>query len=279
MYEITSVQCIYFSPTKTTKAIVEQIAAGTGLKLIDPIDITIPRAREEWTGEVSGDLLIVGVPVYTGKHPKAAAEALKKLSAEGSYAIPVAVCGNVRMGSCLAELAAILKQSGTTIPAAGNFVAQHSFVVGRFTMGKDRPDKEDMELAGEFGSKAADRIRNGADDITCVYRGNLYIRAYTSGSVEAEGFTNFGQEFRERIKVSEHDAELCNECGDCVDACPVGVIAPTSFLAEDVDCIRCFACVDVCPTGAKKRSVKPAPALVEWFEHRSKERSEPRLFY
>jgi ferredoxin len=183
------------------------------------------------------------------------------------------------MGTCLAELCAILKRQGFTIPAAGNFVAQHSFACEDFPIAKGRPDQDDLRQAAEFGRRVAGKITQDPEDITCVYGGSLYIRMYVSGSTEATGFVSMPARHRPTIRVSEHYAQLCDDCGRCVDVCPTGSIDPESYLIADETCIRCFACTSVCPLGAKMKVVQPMEQLTAWFRHRSTERGEPLLFF
>jgi ferredoxin len=182
------------------------------------------------------------------------------------------------MGSCLAELSAILSHQGFTIPGAGNFVAEHSFVCDEYPVGRGRPDAADLKKADEFGRRIVGAIASGVKDITVVYRDNLYIRSYVSGSTEAPGFNGLGEGLRTAIHVSDHDDEECTKCDLCVEACPTGAIAPVTYMIEDESCIRCFACTSVCPTTAKEKVVNPPPHLAAWFTHRSGERSEPLLF-
>ena len=98
------VQCLYFSPTGSTRKIVETVAAGTGMRQVPSVDITTPSQRQLWSGEIEGDLLVVGIPVYGGIPPALVLEPLAQLNGNGAWAVPIAVCGNVRMGTCLAEL-------------------------------------------------------------------------------------------------------------------------------------------------------------------------------
>ena len=274
-----SVQCLFFSPTGSTRKIAETVAMGTGLPASAPISITTPRDRDSFSGQIEGDLLIVGVPVYAGRFPALILPPLGKVEGTGRWALPVAVCGNVRMGTCLAELCVVLKRQGFTIPAAGNFVAQHSFACEGFPIAKGRPDQEDLRQAAEFGRRVAGKIAQDPEDITCVYGKSLYIRMYVSGSTEATGFASMGARHRATIRVSEHNAQLCDDCGRCVEVCPAGCIDPESYLIEDETCVRCFACTSVCVPGAKTKDVQPVEHLAAWFRHRSGERGEPLLFF
>jgi ferredoxin len=276
---VNSVQSLYFSPTGSTRRIVEAIAEGTGVPSLATTSVTTPQDRDSFSGQIDGDLLIVGVPVYTGRIPSFVLSPLSRVDGAGRWALPVAVCGNVRMGTCLAELCAVLKRQGFTIPAAGNFVAQHSFACEEFPIAEARPDQDDLRQAAEFGRRVAGRIAEGAEDITCVYGRFLYIRMYVSGGTEATGFVSMPERHRPTIRVSEHNTDLCDDCGNCVDVCPTGSIDPESYLIEDETCIRCFACTSVCTSEAKTKIVQPVEQLATWFTHRSTERGEPLLFF
>ncbi|MHB1134031.1 MAG: indolepyruvate ferredoxin oxidoreductase subunit alpha [Chloroflexota bacterium] len=49
------------------------------------------------------------------------------------------------------------------------------------------------------------------------------------------------------------DADKCQGIGDCVDACPVGVIEMVSGKCEAVhndECLECEACISSCPNSA-----------------------------
>lgn len=51
--------------------------------------------------------------------------------------------------------------------------------------------------------------------------------------------------------------DVCNQCGLCIDMCPVGALTRrkngTVWLDKDI-CIGCQACVGFCPIGAMKKS-------------------------
>jgi ferredoxin len=93
------------------------------------------------------------------------------------------------------------------------------------------------------------------------------------------GFVSVPERHRPTIRVSEHNTQLCDDCGSCVHVCPTGSIDPESYLVEDETCIRCFACTSVCLPGAKQKVVQPVEQLASWFTHRSTERGEPLLFF
>jgi NAD-dependent dihydropyrimidine dehydrogenase PreA subunit len=49
------------------------------------------------------------------------------------------------------------------------------------------------------------------------------------------------------------DADKCAGIGDCVDACPVAVIAKEGdkcVVVNNDECLECEACISSCPNGA-----------------------------
>ena len=118
---IETVQCVYFSPTGTTRKTVETIAEGTGLRIADPIDITLPAPREEWDGSTQGAILVVGVPVYAGTLPSHTLDPLHRLEGNGRWAVPVAVYGMRSAEDTVEQLSGLLRTRGFKILAAANF--------------------------------------------------------------------------------------------------------------------------------------------------------------
>lgn len=48
------------------------------------------------------------------------------------------------------------------------------------------------------------------------------------------------------------DKDICTGCGECVQACPGGVLAMEDGKSEvgGADCMGCQSCVLICPLGA-----------------------------
>jgi ferredoxin/flavodoxin len=280
MVEVKKVQNLFFSPTGSTKKVLEAISKGIGLPTTKAIDLTLPKQRETWSGTVDGDLIIVGVPVYRGTFPAVVLPYLKKLNGSGKLAVPIAVCGNVRMGTCLAEMSGILRKQDFTILAAGNFIGQHSFATDDYPLGIGRPDEDDLRKATEFGRQVGGKIKAGdLNDITSFHGGNCLIRLYVGGNPEAQG-SGLPERWHPLIKVSviEHGKEHCDKCNSCAESCPTGAINADSLQIDDVACVRCFACVPVCPLGLMQKVVSYDPELDSWFKVQEKYRGEPLVF-
>jgi ferredoxin len=278
MVELNSVQCLYFSPTGNTKKIIHSIAKGIGLPIDESIDLTLPKNRDRWSGHYEGDMLLVGLPVYGSTYPSIILPSLKKLKGEGKFAIPIAVCGNCKMGSALAEMCVILKKQGFTIPAAGNFVGEHSCATDEFRLGTGRPDEQDLMKAYEYGQKIAAKLKDDPKDITSIYSGKLHIQIYANGSLDAKGYMNDVWESKIFVESRRENLDQCNNCLLCVESCPTGAIDSNSLEINDLACVRCFACTSVCPKGVLKKHVVPLPELTSWWKIQEKLHGEPLLF-
>ena len=89
---INRVKYYYFSPTNTTKKVVEKIARGIGKDIIEENITFIEKNSKEYVNE-EDTLVIVGVPVYGGRVPQIILETLRGIKGSG-YAVPVVVYGN-----------------------------------------------------------------------------------------------------------------------------------------------------------------------------------------
>ena len=104
-----------------------------------------------------GDLLVVGMPVYSGRIPASALPALRKFRGNGTPAVVVCVYGNRDYDDALLELTDVVGENGFRVAAAAAFVAAHSIFP---QVGTNRPDEEDIygESPHSFGSSVGKSI-------------------------------------------------------------------------------------------------------------------------
>ena len=69
LMKIPSLKLVYFSPTGTTKKVVQGIARGINSGTVEELDITRPGTRIQPLRTSENELLIIGVPVYMGRVP------------------------------------------------------------------------------------------------------------------------------------------------------------------------------------------------------------------
>ena len=73
-----SVALIYFSPTRTTRIIVEAIARGFQSEHIISCDLTLPPSKVRMFDKLGSELAIIGVPVYSGRVPEDAIDRFRE---------------------------------------------------------------------------------------------------------------------------------------------------------------------------------------------------------
>lgn len=148
---------IYFSPTKTTKKIVEQIAVGLNASNISHYDLT--RLGQGLDLQLDDGLAIIGIPVYAGRVPEIFLQRIQKLSATGVPAVLVALYGNRASEDALVELRDVVAAKGFTVVASATFIGEHSYSTSKQPIAVNRPDTADLQKAKEFGAAVAKELQ------------------------------------------------------------------------------------------------------------------------
>ena len=261
-------QSLYFSPTGGTRKILQKVAEATGLQMEEPIDLTRPTVRGEFSGDVKGGLLLVGTAVYEGSVPSMILEPLNKLKGQGKWAVPIVVYGTRSPEACLEELSGLLRTRGFKILAGANFVAEHSYAHDEAPAGRGRPNDEDKKAAAELGMKIAAKIEAGPAEAPIeskpLKNGENYMRdEWPENRV------------KKMIMAPGHDEGKCISCGKCAESCPMAAIDPETYAIDEDACMRCTACVRVCPAEAKTISF---PERVTQFLNTWEKNKIPEIF-
>lgn len=280
---IKRVVALYFSPTNTTKRVVEAIAMG-GLKSLKercPVEsqmiaytqtnITTPAQRIDTPHFEEGDLVVFGVPVYIGRVPNLMRDFIASIKGDGAIGIPIVVYGQRAYDDALLELRDIMVSNGFKIAAGGAFIGEHSFSL---TLGGGRPDIEDISIAGEFGEKVIGKILSGEElPDKLEVPGNYPYKFFN-----AQSSNNKSIDIR-KVKP-QTDGAKCNGCGICATLCPMGSISPDNFSEVTGICIKCGACIKLCPNGAKSITDPTYLEHKEILERNfTSPRKEPELFW
>ena len=277
------VGALYFSPTYTTRTVVETIAKAIRHKMEEEyghelfyksINITTPAMRKA-QGELQfsqDDIIVFGVPVYIGRVPNLIRDYFASIKGNGAIGVPVVVYGNRAFDDALIELKDIMHGNGFRCISAAAFIGEHSF---SYTLGGGRPDADDIQKATAYGEEIACKIIEGYPlPHNLQVPGNPYPYQFYN----ARSSQNKSIDIR-KVKP-ETDPEKCNNCGLCAMLCPMGAIDPSNCSLTPGICIKCCACVKKCKMKAKYFT---DPTYLEHKEILEKNftspRKEPEMFW
>jgi len=263
---IHSVKLVYFSPTGTSKQVVEAIAKGIQASG-EHLNLTPPTARTQEFEKLHDELAVIAAPVYAGRIPPEAVYRLSRFSADNTPAVLVAVYGNRHYDDALVELRDLTIELGFKPVAGGAFIGEHSYSTAEVPTAHGRPDADDLEKAAEFGRKIKEKMRriSGPQDIPPLdVPGNRPYR---------DGVWDPGEPMD---PVTRED--LCIKCGKCAEVCPTSAITVSDVVTTQADaCIWCCACVKNCPTGARVMRPRMHQAS-KWLHTNYNERREPETY-
>lgn len=268
---ISSATTIYFSPTGTTKKIINSIVKGLGLVDIKTIDLTLPKIRQATPPIIDGDIVLIGVPVYAETIPEIAYTFLSNLKGNGQPVVLVGVYGNIGDGIVLNELDSLTQNSGFNVVAAGSFIGEHSFSTDDTPIAQNRPNNADLNKAEEFGKSIMKKIQDikSLDHVSLkIPKGKLPLIAKIAPKNSARIFT----------KTPYLDMSKCSRCNICVTLCPMGAIDNDTLKVDASQCLRCFCCVKKCPKKARQIVYRPRFLVSTVLTMKNKAMKEPKLY-
>ena len=232
---IQSLKLVYFSPTGTTKAIIQSIACGISRNTAELIDITKPETRKKTLLTFENELLIIGVPVYIGRVPALITEWMRTIKAQNTPTVCVVVYGNRAYEDALLELKDILSSCGCKLIAGAAYIGEHSFSNDETPIAKDRPDKNDLHHAEMFGMEIKEKLNN--------------LQAIEQTAELSIPGTHPYQRDGKLWVVDFIDVNnSCVNCGSCAEQCPTGAIdSVNNNMIDKEKCITCCACIKHCP--------------------------------
>lgn len=251
---MTNVTKIYFSPSGTTKKVVEKLSENfKGNK--ETYDLLNFNSAKKLSGD---DIAIIAMPVFAGRLPKSGRERLEKIRGDNTPAIAVVNYGNAHVTDALLELVDLLKQNNFNVIAAASTVSHHSIFDG---VAVGRPDSEDLKKINEFGEKCREKI-SSSEPLQSEIPGN---RPYV--------------DYKQLPFIIECDETVCAFCYDCVTICPESAIPDDDPIDTDFErCSRCTACISICEENARKFAGDAFEAKKPVFEEANSERKEPEFY-
>jgi ferredoxin len=263
--KIRKIWLVSFSPTRTSKSVIDAIASGIPGIPCETIDLTYP-GTDSKIQVAADELVIIGVPVYAGRVAPLAVKRLAAIQGSSGPAVIVVTYGNREFEDALIELRDIAEQASFSPLAAGAFIGEHSFSGSQTPIAADRPDSADLTTAEAFGAKVGEKLAALEN-----------VQAATSLDVPGdipykEGMGSLP--FAPLVIQSD-----CTQCEVCIPTCPAGAISLESEIEVNQDlCIFCCACIKNCPEGAMKLDAAPLKEKRQWLYENCAERKEPELY-
>ncbi len=259
----TKVELIYYSPTGTSKKVLEEVSKGLGIKGVEHIDLTKSEAATKSHLIPAGDLAVIAVPVYGGRVPLVATQRLKTIKGNGTPAVIVTLYGNRAFEDALIELKDIATDQGFKAVAGAAFIGEHSFSTDATPIAMGRPDKGDLEKAKVFGEKVKAKIDGMEKPVEIKVPGN---KPYKERNPAAP-------------RSPETTVETCTLCGVCAEVCPTNAIIITDKVETVKEkCTACSSCIKVCPTGARVWTNEGIKKAAVWLTTEYSKRREPEFF-
>lgn len=262
---INKVWSLSFSPTGTSKRIVDTIVSGIPDVEQDSVDVTHSEdiAEKVFTSE---ELVVIGVPVYAGRVAPLAVQRLKNIKGSMTPVVLVVLYGNREYEDALVELRDIAVKASFVPVAAAAFIGEHSFSNVDEPIAAGRPDAADIIAAISFSKMITAKLK-GIKDTK-----NLEI-------IDVPGTTPYKEGMGSIPVTPQVNQKICTYCGLCISTCPAGAISIDGHLSMDVArCIFCCACIKICPEDAVCIT---APAMLEkrmWLHQNYAERKEPETY-
>lgn len=246
--DISTLSLVYFSPTGGSRKTAWAIAQGIPASRVNSIDLTLPQGRADSHSFSSRELVVFSLPVYGGRLPLPAVEALERFQGQQTPAILAAVYGNRAYEDALLEMKDLLSAQGFLPIAAGAFIAQHPKSP---LVGADRPNQSDLAVLSAFGRKAASLLEEELPkNPILTVPGNFPYKERAAN-----------------VPLAPETSDLCVGCGACVKVCPTAAIpAQNPRFSDPEKCILCQACEKACPAGARKFTAEPVVRMAKWLE-------------
>ncbi len=266
-FNLRRVVGFYYSPTGTTKTVVNAIARGTGLdtRLMIENNLTFPEYADSLVDVMPDDLVIIGGPVYAGRIAPVAMKRLEGVEFAGNPAVLVAVYGNRHYDNALVELHEFALRKGLMPVAAAAFIGEHSYSNDDCEIAMGRPDAADRRGAAGFGAEIFNRFNqiNGPVE-----------------PVKVPGTRPLPERRAIPPSFAETIEKICVKCGKCQEVCPTGAVYfDKGYKTQKELCTVCCACLKACKRHARVIKSEHIEMIRERLLANASDRREPEIFF
>ena len=235
-----------FSATGNTAAVAKVVAEefrALGAE-VEEKDITPLSHRMEGIDPASYDAFVLGSPIHSWRAPRVVRDWLRTLDGGGMRASMFFTFGAFQVHPTHYSTRQILEEQNFVVVSAADFVGAHTFNLGGWRAGVDRPGDSDFAVARDYAQKTYPRL-TGADRSV---PGEMEKTEHTVEQLDSI------EQFRFNVltKLPTREGEDCSMCMICELGCPTGAMSADKGEAEPGKCITCLACVANCPEGALK---------------------------
>lgn len=159
---IRKVVGIYYSPVGGTELMTETLTQKIGAILDDcsPLDVSVEcynMLKDQNSIALDDETVaVIGMPVYVGKIPLPAAEALRRIAGNGAMTLAAVSYGGRKYGNALFELKKLTEECGFKAIGAGAFMISYMAMRGS---SRGSAPVIDTESLSDFGKAASEKIK------------------------------------------------------------------------------------------------------------------------
>lgn len=198
--------------------------------------------------------LFIGSPVYSSHALPLVMDFIARLPRRRrAYAVPFATWGGATSGLALAEMGEALRNRGYGLIGAAKIVAVHSLMwEADNPVGAGHPDADDDRLIENLVAAVEHNLET--PEPLELPGQTLCYQPETAAAEMRKLNLEIARGILPPRLVNE---DLCNQCGLCVDQCPVAALTLDPYPVCADHCILCFNCMRWCPEKAIEADLSP----------------------
>ena len=247
---------------------IDHITVDLGLG-IDDTKTIIERLKKE------SSCLFIGSPVYANRAIPPLLELIANLpDSTAISAVPFVTWGGASSGVALYDLGKALSEKNYQLLGAGKVLALHTMMWQYDNpLGHNHPDEKDDELIQELVQKTIDKMASGSPNAIA-----LKTLAYQPENVHLEMSKMTFEQAKTNMPKKAVDQDVCTQCGQCAEYCPVQAITMSPFPEFGDNCIFCYKCMRDCPEDAFTTSFGELDTKIREKSEKFKEQPLSEIF-